>query len=178
MFFIPGSIIAAFTFPGVVIHELAHYLFCRYFKVPVYQVCYFRFGNPAGYVIHQEPDNWLHNVLIAAGPFFLNSVLGAIISFPSALSVYEFDGHSPVADSVLVWLGVSIAMHAIPSTVDAKSMWQSVSGGGAPWLAKIVVAPVVGLIYVLSYGSIVWLNLIYGISVISALPKILVAALT
>ncbi|WP_338413480.1 metalloprotease family protein [uncultured Sphaerotilus sp.] len=178
VFFIPGSIIAAFTFPGVVIHELAHYLFCRYFKVPVYQVCYFRFGNPAGYVIHQEPGNWLHNVIIAAGPFFLNSALGAIIAFPSALRVFEFDGEAPIVDLILIWLGVSIAMHAIPSTVDAKSMWESVSGRGASWLAKIVVAPVVGLIYMLAYGSIFWLDLVYGIGISLALPKMLVAVFT
>lgn len=178
MFFIPGKLIAAITFPGVVIHELAHQLFCRYFKIPVYQVCYFRFGNPAGYVVHGQTENWVHNVLIGAGPFFLNSILGAIFAFPSALRVLEFNGAASVLDGILIWLGVSIAMHAIPSTVDAKSMWQAVSGNRASVLAKVIVAPVVGLIFVLAAGSIVWLDLFYGIAVSLAMPKILVAALT
>ncbi len=178
MFFIPGSVIAAVTFPGVVIHELAHQLFCRFLKVPVYQVCYFRFGNPAGYVVHGQARTWVHSVLVGAGPFFLNSILGAILAFPSALRVFEFDNASSALDNILIWLGVSIAMHAIPSTGDAKSMWQAVSGNGASILAKLIVAPVVGLIYVLAVGSVFWLDLIYGIGVSLAVPKVIVAMLT
>lgn len=175
--FIPGVVIAAITFPGVVIHELAHQLFCRYFKIPVYQVCYFRFGNPAGYVVHGQTDNWVHQVLIGAGPFFLNSILGALLALPSALRVFEFSGAASILDGVLIWLGVSVAMHAIPSNSDAKSMWQAVSGERASFLAKLGVAPVVGLIFLLAVGSIVWLDLVYGIAVSLAIPKLLVAVL-
>ncbi|WP_374257273.1 hypothetical protein [Aquabacterium sp.] len=178
MLFLPGPVISALTFPGVVVHELAHQLFCRWFKIPVYEVCYFRFGNPAGYVVHAKPSKWGHSVLISAGPFFINSLLGAMLSLPSALRVFEFNGASSVLDGVLIWLGVSIAMHAIPSTGDAKSMWQAVSGNNASWLAKVLVAPIVGLIFVLSVGSIVWLDLIYGVGVSLAIPKALVAMLT
>lgn len=178
MFFMPGSVISAITFPGVVIHELAHQLFCRYFKVPVYQVCYFRFGNPAGYVVHGQTESWVYSVLIGVGPFFLNSILGAILAFPSALRVFEFSNAASVLDGILVWLGVSIAMHAIPSTGDAKSMWRTVSGGGASVLAKLIVAPIVGLIFVLAVGSVVWLDLIYGIFVSIALPNFFVAILS
>ena len=150
--FIPGSIISALTFPGVVIHELAHQLFCRFFNIPVYEVCYFRFGNPAGYVIHKETDHWFHQVLVGGGPFFINSILGALIAFPSALRVFEFDGATSFLDGVLIWLGVSIAMHAIPSIGDAKSMWMSVSGKNAPILATFVVGPIVGIIFLLALG--------------------------
>jgi hypothetical protein len=177
MFFIPGRLIAALTFPGIVIHELAHQLFCRAFRIPVYQVCYFRFGNPVGYVIHGQTENWVYSVLIGAGPFFLNSILGAVLSFPSALRVFEFSGVASVLDGVLIWLGVSIAMHAIPSTGDAKSMWWAVSGNKAPALAKLIVAPVVGLIFVLAIGSAIWLDLIYGVFVSLAIPRVLVAML-
>jgi hypothetical protein len=52
MFFIPGPVIAAITFPGVILHETAHLFFCKLFKLQVYNVCYFRFGNPAGFVLH------------------------------------------------------------------------------------------------------------------------------
>lgn len=176
MFFIPGSVIAAATFPGVVVHELAHQLFCRYFRIPVYKVCYFRFGNPAGYVIHGRTDNWVQQVLVGVGPFFLNSILGAILCFPSALRVFEFDGAASIPDVILIWLGVSVAMHAIPSTGDAKSMWQAVSGQNSSILAKIVVAPVVGLVFLLAVGSVVWLDLLYGVGISTALPRLLVSA--
>jgi hypothetical protein len=178
MFFIPGPVIAAITFPGVMIHELAHQLFCRAFKIPVYQVCYFRFGNPAGYVIHGKSDRWLHQVLISAGPFFINSLLGALLSFPSALRAFEFDGATGFLDGLLVWLGVSIAMHAIPSIGDAKSMWTAVSENSTPLFAKVIVAPIVGIIHLLSIGSVIWLDLFYGIGVSVAFPKTLVAIMS
>jgi hypothetical protein len=177
MFFIPGVVISAVTFPGVVIHELAHQLFCRWFKVPVYQVCYFRFGNPAGYVIHAQPEKWGRNVLIGIGPFFVNSIFGALVAFPSSLRFFEFQGVATGLDTLLMWLGISIAMHAIPSTGDARSMWQAVSGKKASVLAKLAVAPIVGLLYALALGSFFWLDVVYGIGVCLALPKLLVMAL-
>ena len=177
MFFIPGSVISVLTFPGVVVHELAHQLFCRYLKIPVYQVCYFRVGNPAGYVIHAQTSRWVHQVLIGSGPFFLNSLLGGLFAFPSALRGFEFNGAGSVIDAILIWLGVSIAMHAIPSTGDAKSMWLAVSGQKAPVLAKLGVAPLIGIIYLLAIGSVFWLDLLYGVAVSLALPKLLVAVL-
>jgi len=178
MFFIPASLVSALTFPGVVIHELAHQLFCRFFNIPVYKVCYFRFGNPAGYVIHGEATNWTHHALVSIGPFFVNSLFGALLTFPSALRVFEFNGAATLVDGVLMWLGISIAMHSIPSTGDAKSMWAAVSGKSASLLAKLCVSPVAGLIFILSFGSIVWLDLLYGIAVSLALPKLMVAVLT
>jgi len=54
MFFIPGPVIAFLTFPGVIVHEAAHLFFCKLFKLQVYDVCFLRFGNPAGYVIHEK----------------------------------------------------------------------------------------------------------------------------
>jgi hypothetical protein len=172
MFFIPGILVSALTFPGVVIHELAHQMFCRYFNVPVYEVCYFHFGNPTGYVIHGQPEKWTHSVLIAAGPFFMNSILGVVLTFPSVLRVSEFDGATSVFDGILLWLGISIAMHAIPSIGDAKSMWQAVSGNKAPLLAKLIVAPIVGIIFLLAVGSVFWLDLAFGVGVILGVPKI------
>lgn len=178
MFFIPGVLIAAITFPGVIIHELAHQLFCRYFKIPVYQVCYFRLGNPAGYVIHGPASNWWQQVLVGAGPFLINTLLGALLAFPSALRAFEFDGAAKPLDIVLMWLGVSIAMHAIPSRGDARSMWAAVAGQKASIFAKLSVAPLVGLIFILTAGSVVWLDLFFGVGVCIALPEVLVRMLS
>ena len=54
---IPGFLISLVTFPGVIVHELAHVVFCRLTKTPILSVCYFRLGNPAGYVIHERPSS-------------------------------------------------------------------------------------------------------------------------
>ena len=57
MFFIPGQLISLLTFPGVIVHEWAHKLYCNWTGVLVHKVVYFQFANPAGYVLHSEPKN-------------------------------------------------------------------------------------------------------------------------
>jgi Putative zincin peptidase len=69
MFFIPSIIITVITFPGIIVHELAHQLFCRLYKVPVFKVVYFQVESPNGYVIHEKPESKLQTVMISIGPF-------------------------------------------------------------------------------------------------------------
>jgi Putative zincin peptidase len=172
VFFIPGPLIALVTFPGVIVHELAHQLFCRWFRIPVLNVCYFRFGNPAGFVIHEPAPKSYQSVLISVGPFLVNTAIGAIVSFPAALPVIKF-GSGDLLDVFLIWLGVSIAMHAIPSTGDAKSMWQSVKGVSP--VKRLLVMPIVGIIYLATIGRFFWLDLFYGVGVAVGLPTLVVA---
>jgi hypothetical protein len=173
MFFIPGPLIAPLTFPGVVVHELAHQLFCRWFRVAVFEVCYFRFGNPAGYVLHEHPRTAGQQILIGIGPFFINSLLGALISLPAAIPAMRFDTATGL-DVLLLWLGVSIAMHAFPSTGDAKTIWAAVRSAETPLPAKIVAAPIVGLIGLGAVGSVVWLDLFYGMGMALLIPNVLI----
>jgi len=105
MFFVPGILITIATFPGVIVHELAHQLFCRWFKVPVFKVVYFRVGNPAGYVQHEIITNKWQSMVVSVGPFFVNTITGALIAFPAALPVFKFD-NANLLDYVLIYLGV------------------------------------------------------------------------
>jgi hypothetical protein len=169
---IPGFIISLITFPGVIVHELAHQLFCRLFRVAVLDVCYFQFGNPAGFVVHETPSKHAHHILIGIGPFFVNSILGALIAFPAMIPLLI--GQPSAFDIFLLWLGVSIAMHAFPSTGDAQSIWQAVWSPGTSWLTRIVATPLVVLIYLGALGSFFWLDVLYGVGVAFALPHLLV----
>lgn len=173
MFFIPGIVITALTFPGVIIHEFAHLLFCRIYKIPVFKVVYFQLENPAGYVLHETPLNKWHSVMISIGPFIVNTVLGAIIALPAALPIFKFGTGEPL-DYVLIYLGVSIAMHAFPSTGDANAIWQTLNEKETPLWIKIIGYPLVGLIYLGSIGSFFWLDLAYGIGVAIGLPKLII----
>ena len=176
MFFIPGFAIALATFPGVIVHELAHQLFCRFFKVPVFKVVYIQLGNPAGYVVHEAVKNKMQGMLISIGPFIVNTVLGALISLPAALPVFVFHTAGPL-DYVLIYLGVSIAMHAFPSRGDANVIWQSINQSDTPAWIRIIGYPVVGLIYLGSLGSFFWLDVLYGIGVAVGLPRLIIALL-
>lgn len=170
---IPGFLISLVTFPGVIVHELAHQLFCRWFKVPVFNVVYFQTQNPVGYVLHEVPSNKWQSIMISIGPFILNSIIGAVVAFPAAIPIFKF-GNGTIVDAILIYLGVSIAMHAFPSTGDANSIWQVINDKKTSWLVKIVGYPIVGIIYLGALGSFFWLDLIYGIGVAIGLPNLIV----
>jgi hypothetical protein len=173
MFLIPSFLISLVTFPGIIVHELAHQLFCRIQGVAILKTCYFRLGNPAGYVVHEIPKYPHQSLLIGIGPFLVNTIVGALVAFPAALPVIKFD-HADGLNSVLIWLGVSIAMHAFPSRGDAESMNSAISTGDVPILLKIVTAPIVLLINFAAIGKFFWLDLFYGVGVAVALPTLVV----
>jgi hypothetical protein len=177
MFFIPGILITIITFPGVIVHELAHQLFCRWYKIPVFQVVYFRAANPAGYVIHETVPNKFHHIMISIWPFIINTILGALIAFPAVLPIFRLENPTFI-DYILIYMGVSIAMHAFPSTGDAKSIWEGLKDENTSVLAKIFGYPVVGLIYAGSLGSFFWLDAIYGLAVCIGLPNLIISLLS
>lgn len=180
MFFIPGILISIVTFPGVIVHELAHQLFCRLCRVAVLDVCYFRFENPVGYVIHEKPKNSYQQILIGIGPFLFNTIIGGLIAIPAAVPILNFDvklGQGTLVSYFLVWLGVSIAMHSFPSTGDAASMWESIKSKDTHIIAKIVGAPIVLLIYIGAAGSVIWLDAVYGIAVATFVPNLIIKVL-
>lgn len=171
--FIPGILISIATFPGVIVHELAHQLFCRWFKVPVFEVCYFRTENPIGYVIHEPAEKVYQSVFISVGPFIINTLLCFIIGFSAALQ-FKFDSAN-VLDYLLMYLAISIGTHAFPSTGDASSLWKSVvKSDETSSFSKIIVTPIVGFIYLGALGSFFWLDVIYGTAVAMGLPYIII----
>src|SRR5579862_7910264 len=107
---IPGFLIAILTFPGVIVHEFAHLLFCKLTGTPVLKVCYFRIGNPAGYVIHGQPPSVWKHILIGIGPFFVNTLIGLVMgiaAMPMHIDTDHLDNLSPLG-AILLWLAVSI----------------------------------------------------------------------
>jgi hypothetical protein len=64
------------------------------------------------------------------------------------------------------WLGVSIGMHAFPSTRDLKNLWQvapRLAKGGNLWAG--ISLPLIGVVYVLNFARVIWADLGYGIAV-------------
>jgi len=172
---IPGQVISAVTFVGVIIHELAHQLFCRLMKIPVFEVKYFQFRNPSGYVLHEKTEKPLANFAVSVGPFLVNTVLGSIILLPVSTEIILFKNYTSILSLILAWLGISILMHSFPSTGDAQAMTESIlKNQNVNIFVKILVAPVIGLIYLGAIGSIFWLDLIYALGVGLLLPKLIV----
>jgi len=170
---IPGIVIAIATFPGVIVHEAAHLFFCRVRKVAVFEVCFFRIGNPVGYVVHEKTDNFTTSLLISVGPFMINSLFCIVFCFPAFVPVRIFGQVDPVS-YFWIWLGISIGMHAFPSTQDARVLWEAArEAARAGNLIALVSFPLVALIYVANLLSFLWFDTLYGLAIGLALPELL-----
>ncbi len=173
MFFIPGQVISAVTFPGVIVHEAAHLFFCRMRRVAVFDACFFRFGNPAGYVIHEETDSFLTTLLICLGPLLINSLL-CILICASAFFPHQVFQRSDIFTYLLLWLGISIGMHSFPSTGDANTLWHNgVQALKRFNLLALVAFPLVVLIYLANVLRILWFDAIYAFAIGLGLPTLL-----
>jgi hypothetical protein len=165
VFFIPGWLVALATFPGVIVHEAGHMLFCRRFRLAVFDVCFFRLGNPAGYVIHEQSDNFKTIFLVAMGPFLANSALCLLFCSAAFLPVWELEVSDPLA-YFFYWLGLSIGMHAFPSPADLQGIWRLAPAAARRGnLLAILSFPIIAVLYVLNYARVIWADLGYGIAV-------------
>src|SRR5579872_135010 len=123
IFFIPGELIALITFPGVIIHEIAHRFFCDFNKVPVYGIQYFiPLSENAGCVIHERTSKLSHAFFIASGPLIVNSIVCMLLTFPYMTPYYlgtdflvNTSFRASIGYSLLVWIGMSAGFNAIPS---------------------------------------------------------------
>lgn len=165
MFFIPGFVIAIFTFPGVIVHEAGHLFFCKLFKVRVFDVCFFRIGNPSGYVIHEKSENFTALFFISLGPFFANTLLCVVFCTAAFLPVWELKVTDPLA-YFFYWLGLSIGMHAFPSTDDLSNLYEIAPERAKQWnVLAILSLPLIYILYLLNLGRVLWADLGYGIAI-------------
>jgi hypothetical protein len=173
MIIIPGFLIGIATFPGVIVHEAAHMLFCKLRGIAVLDVCFFRVGNPSGYVVHEEIDDFTSAFLVSVGPFILNSLLCIIICFPAYLPVQFFNVAGPW-QYFLMWLGLSIGMHAFPSNQDAWNLFNHAKKAAESLNPLALLSfPLVVVIIIGNVLSIVWADLLYGIALGIGLPSLL-----
>jgi hypothetical protein len=171
MIIIPGFLISLATFPGVIVHEAAHMFFCKIRRVAVFDVCFFRVGNPAGYVIHENIDNFLTAFLVCVGPLLINSLLCVVICFPAFMPIRMFHVEHPLS-YVLLWLGVSIGMHAFPSTQDAQNLFVYAKKAAQKLNPLALLSfPLVLLIFAANILSVFWADYLYGVALGIGLPE-------
>ncbi len=165
MFFIPGFLISIATFPGVIVHETAHLLFCRIFKIPVYGVCFFRLENPAGYVLHGQTNDFKATFFVSMGPFFLNTLLCIVFCSAAFLPIQVLDVSDPLA-YLFYWFGLSMGMQAFPSTADLAHIWELAPAEAKRFnILAIASFPIIVLLWALNYARFFWADLWYGVAV-------------
>lgn len=143
------------TAPGVVIHELGHVVFCVLAGVKIHEIKLFRFGNPAGYVIHDEPRQFVRAVLVSFGPLIVNTLV----------SLFCFARFSPIltlTNILYLWLGIASALHAIPSTGDAKSLLATTNSRILRNPLILIGYPFVILIYTLNLLKRIHLHVLFA----------------
>lgn len=172
MIIIPGFLIAIVTFPGVIVHEAAHLFFCKLRRVAVFDVCFFRVGNPAGYVLHENVENFTSSFLICVGPLLINSLLCILICFPAFMPVRMLEIEEPLS-YLLLWLGISIGMHAFPSSQDAMNLFTHAKKAAKSLNPLAILSfPLVLLIFAANVLSVIWADLFYGIALGLGLPEL------
>jgi hypothetical protein len=161
-----------FAMPGIVIHELGHYLLCRLCGAQVHEVVFFDGKGPSGYVIHSIPRHLAQHATIVGGPLLLNSVVGFLL-FRAALAdvgpaVADISLGLPTRAGELVIasvLGASIALHAIPSRADATSLWEvTLERIGRGNLFAMLAAPIALILLLANRLRRYWIDWVYAIS--------------
>ncbi|WP_222916547.1 metalloprotease family protein [Natrinema sp. SYSU A 869] len=156
------------TAPGVAVHECAHMLACSVVGVPVLEVKYFGFGTPAGYVRHVEPERYRELFVIGVAPFVVNTAVAVTIFFWLAIFV-DATGDVWASSETLVaalgmgWLGLSVGVHAFPSTGDATALWDRAR---AEWRRSPIVllgVPVIAVIYLANALAWAWADVFYAL---------------
>jgi hypothetical protein len=171
MFMIPGWLVALLTFPGVIFHEMAHRFFCDIAEVPVYAVSYIRVGNPAGYVIHGPVKSLRSAFLISIGPLIINTLLCSLISFAAVIPIYILKvGDTSIASGLLIWVGISMGMHAFPSNTDTDNFSALVERTGTRGLAHLIGRCLSGVFAFANALRFFWFDAIYAFLVASLLP--------
>ncbi|MBI4911250.1 MAG: DUF3267 domain-containing protein [Acidobacteria bacterium] len=168
--FILRLALAFLGFPGVILHEFGHQLFCWLTGTRVLEVRYLRVGVPAGYVLHERPASVWRHALIACGPFVVNS--GAALGAGWALGRGWPSLDPPwLGTAVLIWLGLAAGMHAFPSLEDATGLLSAVWEWRSGILAKVLLTPLGALMVAGAFASWVFLDLAWAAALVFAAPS-------
>src|SRR5450631_3496894 len=162
------------TFPGIIAHEFAHACACRRMGIRVEKVCYLRFGNPLGYVLHERPSSALQHIMVAVAPFFVSTLLALAVSFITCLmTVAQIPPESRDAAVLLTaWCSFSLALHAFPSSGDGDALWADVKSPQIGVFSKALLLPAVGVIRLAQLGTRCWLDILFALTIV-ALPPVL-----
>ncbi len=162
MFLLPNWLIYTVTFPGVIIHELAHELFCILFGVKVTKSVYFQMNSDvAGYIEHEQPTTLNQLFWISAGPLVLNSILAIVLSH--RFFAYEA---SYLIQIITIWLAFSVGLQAFPSNQDAKNIISDSKELGGGITFSLISYPFFALIWLANFLKYFWFDIAYALLMI------------
>jgi hypothetical protein len=116
---LPRALIYLF-FPGMILHELAHYIACKIVGVKVTKIKLVGFHE--AFVQHAATGAW-KMVAITIAPFVLNNLMAWIL----LTEAKEHFAPNLLWALVLLWLGVSFLFYAFPSKADAGNALRAIT---------------------------------------------------
>ncbi|MFA5154938.1 MAG: metalloprotease family protein [Patescibacteria group bacterium] len=141
--------------PGIIVHELAHAFFCWLFKVKIYSINLLRFDRVAGYVTHEEPRGFFASFFVSFGPLIINSALAVWLFAKVNWASHDW------RILLYLWLAIALGLQAIPSTGDAKALWQSANHKLLRNPLVILFYPLVLLLYILNFLKRLYIDFIF-----------------
>ncbi len=127
---IPTQLITSLTFPGVILHEIAHQFMCDLCNVPIYSVDYYLFesDDALGRVTHKPTDSYYKELCIGLAPLLINSIVCMALTIPIGtaytLGTLFLDTNTSPLQFFTLWIGFSCGFHAIPSKQDVAGLYE------------------------------------------------------
>jgi len=120
---IPAKFIDCITFPGVLLHEVAHQLMCDLCNVPIYSVEYFTPNSHfLGCVVHAPANSYYKELCIGIAPLLINSLVCMLFTLPIGTTFLFgttfLDTNMGPLQFFVSWIGFSSGFHAFPSKQD------------------------------------------------------------
>jgi hypothetical protein len=167
MMFIPGIFITILTFPGFIMETVARRFWCDILRIPVYEVHYFK-----GTIIHEKINGPLLAVILALAPLTLNTILCAVLCFPTAFT-WLLGSDMEGLQVFLAWVGLSIGMHALPSRGIIQDYLKDIPDdsryGWSYYFARIIEV----IFTVIDFLKRLWIDVAYAIVVGIAAPYLI-----
>lgn len=170
---VPGIVIAFITFPGVIIYQILRRFCLDLMHVPVYEASYFDFAHPTANIAHEKVNNLFKAYVIAVGPFIGCSALSFLLGLPIAL-LMSLSAPIGVEHWIIMWIAISIGMHAFPVPDDMDTLHECVRGLGGfnlllplSWMMLITVK-------IARFLRVVWFDAIYAGIIAFAIPLMVI----
>lgn len=107
------------TFPGVMLHEISHAIFCKLFGLQIFRISLFRFGSLSGFIEHEEPRSISSALGVSIGPLIINSTIALALAYYST-----FHEVTSIWFYIIIWLAFACGVQAFPSDQDAANIVQ------------------------------------------------------
>lgn len=145
------------------VHEFAHAKVCEIYDIQVYEVVYFQFDDPLGYVRFERPEKFSQTVAVAVAPFLINTGIALITGGAAMITLITYGGLFPY---LLMWLSFSIAARAIPSYTDTENIWERIFREWKTRPVILIAVPLAILLYVTNMLRVAFVEIIYGATIL------------